>query len=156
MLTDAGIIFTSYIAMGRTGAIASSLLLHENVVITLVVSLVLDFFQIPFYGIILSTSSQTTSLGRKLDTFLDNKRQLWHKRMADGGFWGWVGRMQPLAVIVVAVIPIRGCGIISACVLCFMLGFSRVYGTILIMTGSIIGAMATLGLLYEPLRLIHG
>ncbi len=156
MLTDAGIIFTSYLAMGRTGAIASSLLLHEDVILTFVVALSLDFFQIPVYGIILDTSSRTTSMGRKLSTFLDRKRQLWQERMAAGGFWGWLGKMQPLAVIAVAIIPIRGCGIISACVLCFILGIPRFYATFLIMVGSLVGGVVTLGILYEPMRLIHG
>ena len=156
MLTEAGIIFSSYLAMGRTGAIASSMLLHEDVAITLIVALALDFFQIPVYGIILDTSSRTTSMGRRLDSFLDKKRKLWEERMAAGGFWGWLARMQPLAVVAVAMIPVRGCGIISACVLCFMLGFSRVYATSLIMAGSLLGALATLGILYEPVRFING
>lgn len=156
MLTDAGIILTSYVAMGRTGAIASSLLLNEDVLITFIISLALDFFQIPFYGIILDTSSRSTSMGRRVRSFLDKKRQLWKERMASGGFWGWLGKMQPFTVMAVAIIPIRGCGIISACVLCFMLGLPRVYATLLIMAGSLVGALATLGILYEPLRLING
>jgi hypothetical protein len=156
MLTDAGIIFSSYLAMGRTGAIASSLLLHQDVLLTFMLSMALDFFQIPFFGFILDTSSRSTSLGRRVNAFLDHKRELWRQRMAAGGFWGGLARMQPLAVMAVAIIPIRGCGIISACVLCFMLGFSRIYGTLLIMAGSLVGALATLGILYEPLRLIHG
>ncbi|MEN8257211.1 MAG: small multi-drug export protein [Thermodesulfobacteriota bacterium] len=156
MLTDAGIIFSSYLALGRTGAIASSLLLHEDVLITFTVALALDFFQIPVYGVILDTSSRTTSIGRKFDSFLNKKRQLWRERMAADGFWGWLARMQPLAVMTVAIIPIRGCGIISACVLCFMLGFSRAYGTFLIMAGSLVGALATLGILYEPMRFFNG
>lgn len=154
--TDAGIIFSSYLAMGRTGAIASSLLLHEDVIISLIVALAMDFFQIPVYGLILDTSSRSTSMGRRLGSFLDRKRELWQARMGSGGFWGWLGRMQPLTVIAVAVIPVRGCGIISACVLCFMLGLPRLYATFLIMAGSLIGALATLGILYEPLRLING
>lgn len=156
MLTDAGIIFSSYLALGRTGAIASSMLLHEDIVLTLIVVLALDFFQIPVYGIILDTSSRTTSMGRRLDAFLDKKRALWRQRMAAGGFWGSLARMQPLAVMAVAMIPVRGCGIISACVLCFMLGLSRFYATMLIMTGSLLGALATMGILYEPMRLING
>lgn len=156
MLTDAGIIFTSYIAMGRTGAIASSLLLNEDVLRTFIVALALDFFQIPFYGFILDTSRRSTSVGRKFDSFLNRKRQLWQERMAAGGFWGWLSRMQPLAVIAVTIIPIRGCGIISACILCFMLGFSRLYGTSLIMAGSLIGSLATVAILYGPMRFIYG
>ena len=156
MLTDAGIIFASYIAMGRTGAIASSLVLNEDVLLTFIIALGLDFFQIPFYGFILDTSRRSTTMGRRFDSFLDKKRQLWQERMAAGGFWGWLARMHPLVVIAVALIPIRGCGIISACVLCFILGFSRFYGTFLVMTGSLVGALATVAILYEPMRFING
>ena len=156
MLTDAGIIFSSYIAMGRSGAIASSLFLQKDIFVILMASLALDFFQIPVYGIILGTSSHATSMGRKFDAFLVKKRELWQERMASGAFWKWLGRMQPLVIIAVAIIPVRGCGIISACVLCYMLGFSRLYGTFLIMVGSLVGALATLGVLYEPMRLING
>ncbi|PLX50364.1 MAG: hypothetical protein C0613_04355 [Desulfobulbaceae bacterium] len=156
MLSDITIIFSSYLAMGRTGAIAGSLFLHQNVLLTLMVALALDFFQIPVYGVILDTSSRTTALGRRFDAFLARRRELWQRRMAAGGFWGSLARMQPLAVIAVAMVPLRGCGIISACVLCFMLGFSRGYSTLLIMTGSLGGALATLAILYEPMRLFNG
>lgn len=156
MLTDAGIIFSSYLALGRTGAIASSLVLHEDVLITLTVALALDFFQIPVYGIILDTSSRTSSMGRRFHSFLDKKRQLWRQRMDAGGFWGKLARMHPLAVMAVAMIPVRGCGIISACVLCFMLGLPRLYATSLIMAGSLAGALLTLGVLYYPERWLLG
>lgn len=156
MLTDAGIIFASYLALGRTGAIASSLVLNEDVLLTFIIALTMDFFQIPFYGFILDTSRRSTSMGRRFDAFLGKKRQLWQERMAGGGFWGWLATMQPLVVMAVAIIPIRGCGIVSACVLCFILGFSRFYGTLLVMTGSLIGALATVAILYEPMRFFNG
>jgi uncharacterized membrane protein len=156
LLADIGIIFTSYLGLGRTGAIASSFYLHENVLLTLMIALCLDFFQIPVYGIFLEKSSKHTGLGRKIGDWIDNKRSLWNERINGGGFWGKLARMQPLAVIVVAIVPVRGCGIISACILCFVLGFPRLYSTLLIMTGSLLGASITMALLYEPLRLLHG
>lgn len=156
MLTDAGIIFSAYLAMGRTGAIGSSLLLNQDVLLTFIVALALDFFQIPVYGFILDTSGRSTAVGRRFGAFLEHKRQIWNRRVASGGFWGRLAKMHPLAVMAVAVIPIRGCGIISACVLCYMLGISRLQGTMLIMAGSLVGALATLAILYEPMRLLHG
>ncbi len=156
MFTDISIVFASYLALGRTGAIISSFYLHENVVQTLVISLMLDFGQIPVFGFFLESTIKHTGFGRKIDYWIDGKRVLWDQRMNGGGFWAKVGQMQPLAIILVSMIPVRGCGIISACVLCFMMGMSRIYCTVLIMTGSVLGACVTLALLYEPIRLIHG
>jgi uncharacterized membrane protein len=156
LLTDIGIIFTSYLGLGRTGAIASSFYLHENVLLTLVISLMLDFGQIPVFGFFLESTVKHTGFGRKIDRWLDVKRKLWEQRMNGGGFWAKVGKMQPLTIILVSMIPVRGCGIISACVLCFMLGIGRIYCTVLIMTGSVLGACVTLAVLYEPIRLLHG
>ncbi len=156
MITELGIIFTSYLGLGRTGAIASSFYLQENVLLTLMTALVLDFFQIPVYGIFLENSSKQTGFGRKMRGWLDTKRGLWDERINAGGFWAKLARLKPLAIILVSIIPVRGCGIISACVLCFILGFSRLYGTLLIMVGSVLGACITLAILYEPLRLLHG
>ena len=156
LIADIGIIFTSYFALGRTGAIAGSFFLNENVLLTLTIALLLDFFQIPVYGIFLESTSKHIGFGRKIGTWLDKKRILWDKRVAAGGFWAKLALIQPIAVIFVSMVPIRGCGIISACVLCFMLGFSRGYGTMLIMVGSALGAGVTMAVLYEPLRLLHG
>lgn len=156
MLTDLGIIFTSYLGLGRTGAIASSFYLQENVVLTLMTALMLDFFQIPVYGIFLENSSKKTAFGRKISGWLERKRGVWEERIAADGFWAKLSQLQPLAVILVAIVPVRGCGIVSACVLCFILGFSRLYSTLLIMGGSLLGAGITLALLYEPMRLLHG
>ncbi|MCK5228690.1 MAG: small multi-drug export protein, partial [Desulfobulbaceae bacterium] len=136
LIADIGIIFISYFSLGRTGVIASSFFLNENVLLTLTVALIIDFFQIPVYGIFLESTSKHTGFGRKISSWLNGKRILWDKRIAVGGFWAKLARIQPIAVIFVSMIPIRGCGIVSACVLCFMLGFSRGYATMLIMVGS--------------------
>ncbi len=155
-IADMSIIFTSYLGLGRTGAIASSFYLQENIGLTLIVALMLDFFQIPVYGLFLENTTKYTGFGRKIGGWLEAKRMLWVERISGDGFWAKISQMQPLAIILVSMIPIRGCGIISACVLCFMLGVSRIYSTVLIMLGSVLGACLTLAILYEPIRLLHG
>ncbi len=155
MIADIGIIFTSYLGLGRTGAIASSFYLQENIALTLIISLMLDFGQIPVYGIFLESSTKYTGSGRKIGSWIDKKRTLWEKRISGDGFWARIGQMQPLAIILVAMIPVRGCGIISACVLCFMMGVTRIYGTTLIMVGSALGAGITLAVLYQPILLLN-
>ena len=155
MITDVGIVFTSYLGLGRTGAIISSFYLERNVWLTLAVSLMLDFGQIPVFGFMLESATKHTNFGRKIDGWIDAKRMLWEKRMNSDGFWAKVAKMQPLAIILVSMIPIRGCGIISACVLCYMLGIGRIYCTVLVMTGSLLGAGVTLAILYQPIMMVQ-
>lgn len=154
MIADISIVFTSYLAMGRTGAIISSFYLQQDVWLTLAVSLMLDFGQIPVFGFMLESTTKHTKFGQKIDGWIEVKRILWDKRIHGDGFWARIGKMQNLVIIIVAIIPVRGCGIISACVLCYMLGIGRIHCTILVMTGSLLGAMVTLALLYQPLLLL--
>lgn len=154
LIADVGIIFTSYLGLGRTGAIISSFYLQQDVWLTLTISLMLDFGQIPVFGFLLESTAKHTSFGRKIDRWFDGKRVLWDKRINGEGVWAKIGTMQPLAIILVAMIPVRGCGIISACVLCYMLGIGRIYSTVLVMTGSLLGAGVTLAILYQPIKMI--
>lgn len=155
LIANVGIIFTSYLGLGRTGAIMSSFYLEGNVWLTLGIALMLDFGQIPVFGFMLESTTKHTKFGRKIDGWIDVKRVLWDKRINGDGFWAKVGTMQPLAIILVSMIPIRGCGIISACVLCYMLGIGRIYCTVLVMTGSLLGAGVTLALLYQPIMMLN-
>ena len=156
MIADISIVFTSYLGLGRTGAIISSFYLEQDVWLTLAISLMLDFGQIPVFGFLLESTAKHTAFGRKIDTWFEKKRILWDRRINGDGFWARVGKMQPLVIILVAMIPVRGCGIISACVLCYMLGIGRIYCTVLVMSGSLLGAGLTLALLYQPIMLVVG
>jgi uncharacterized membrane protein len=155
LLTESGIILSAYLAAGRTGAIAACLFLDFPAGIALGVSLLLDIVQIPVCGLILEATGRKASSFERLGRWVRRRRELWKGRMEKGGFWSWIMRFHPAAVMFVSVVPVRGCGIISACLLAFMLGYSRVYGTVLIMAGSVIGALLTLGILIEPVRLLH-
>ncbi len=154
LIADIGIVFTSYLGLGRTGAIISSFYLQQNIGLTLVLSLILDFGQIPVYGFLLESTAKHTSFGRKMDVWMARKRLLWDKRLDGDGFWVKMAKIQPVAIILVAMIPVRGCGIISACVLCYMLGVGRIYCTVLVMTGSLLGAGLTLAILYQPVMML--
>lgn len=157
MLAKISIVITSYVAMGRTGAIATCLYFEAGIVMTVVMALLLDLAQIPVYGLLLEASTHKKMVfGRKVSDWIERRRAKLNEKMDGSKFWSRVMHFKPLAVIAVAVIPIRGCGIISACILSFILGYGRVQGTILIMTGSVVGAVATLAVLYKPVRLLYG
>lgn len=156
MLAKIGVVISAYVAMGRTGAIASCLLFEGGLLMTFVMSLLLDLVQIPVYGLLLEASARPNVSGRKISTWIDHRRQKLVALETKSTFWAKIMRFKPLAIMAVAIIPIRGCGIISACILTFMLGYNRLHGTLLIMAGSVIGALLTIGILFEPIRLTHG
>ena len=151
-----GLVLSAYLAMGRTGAIATCLLLEKGIALTLMMALLLDLVQIPVYGFFLEATTRPTPIARKFSLWLLRRKEKLNARLSHGRFWFRLRHIKPLAVIAVATIPVRGCGIISACILSFMLGYDRIQGTILIMTGSVIGALVTLAVLFEPVRLLYG
>lgn len=151
-----GLVLSAYLTMGRTGAIATCLLLEKGIALTLMMALLLDLVQIPVYGFFLEATTRPTPFAKKFSLWLLHRKEKLNARLNNGKFWSRLTHIKPLAVIVVSTIPIRGCGIISACILSFMLGYGRVQGTILIMTGSVIGALLTLAVLLEPVRLLYG
>lgn len=155
VLTQAGLIFSSYLGLGRTGAIAACLFLDIGVGAALGIALLLDLMQIPVYGLLLETSARPAPATQKLSGWVRRHREKWENRLNGEGFWARVARFHPLAVVAISTLPIRGCGIISACVLTFMLGYDRLRGTLLIMTGSLIGALLSLAIIIEPVRFFH-
>lgn len=157
VLAKLSIVISSYVAMGRTGAIATCLFFEAGVVMTIVMALLLDLVQIPVYGLLLEASShKDMPFGQKVSGWIERRRNKLNTKMSGSKFWSRITHIKPLAIIAVSTIPIRGCGIISACILTFILGYGRIQGTILIMAGSIIGALATLAVLYQPIRLLYG
>ena len=151
-----GLLIPAYLALGRTGVIAVCLLLGQSFLVTLIVTLLIDLVQIPVIGALLEASHKTLRLNRALVDRLGRLRERWHQRLEQSRFWALLGRNRALAVMAVSTIPLRGFGVISASILCFSLGFSRVYGTVLIMTGSLVGALVTMAVLREPVRILNG
>ena len=156
MLAQVSMVVTAYVAMGRTGAIAACIWLEGGLVMTVVMSLILDFVQIPVYGVMLEASTSPKLSGKRIAGWIERRREILREKEQHSRFWGPVMRFKPLAIMLVAIIPVRGCGIISACVLSFMLGLGRLKATALIMGGSLIGAVVTLLVLLKPVRLLHG
>jgi len=151
-----GLLIPAYLALGRTGVIAVCLLVGQGLLATLVITLLIDLAQIPVIGLLLETSHKTLRLNQYLLTRLARLRDKWSRRLEQSKFWSALARNRGLAVMTVSSLPLRGCGVISATILSFSLGFSRVHGTVLVMSGSLIGALVTLAVLKEPMRMLHG
>ena len=83
---------------------------------------------------------------------LEDQIQEW---MQGKSRWAAMPRLQPLALAAVSAIPFRGFGIFSACILAAILGYRRLEGTLLIMSGSFIGATVSIIILYFPAKWIN-
>lgn len=153
LLGMTGVVIGAYLAAGRTGSVAACLVLGVSPWTTLIVALVMDFIQIPVYGLLMELSSRHMPLpervrgwgerkARKLRERLDRQRNLLKYR--------------PLSVIVVSSVPMRGFGVLSACILASLFGYSRTSGTLLIMAGSFTGASLSVLIFFWPARWIHG
>jgi uncharacterized membrane protein len=136
------VIFTLlHFTIGRTASVVFAIINHLPLPIYLPLALVYDFLQIPVYGHLLESSSRIPFL-RWVGTRVQRASEAWQQRklVRKVSSWGDVG------IVVLCALPIRGFGVLSATILSYLLGRNRVKGTILLLTGSILGILLTLGL----------
>jgi uncharacterized membrane protein len=139
---NAFLIFTAlHFTIGRTASVVFAIINYLPLHIYLPLALVYDFLQIPVYGHLLENSSRIPFL-RWMGTRVQRASEAWQKRRLVQRVTSW----GDLGIVVLCALPIRGFGVLSATVLCFLLGRNRVRGTILLLTGSILGILFTLGI----------
>jgi uncharacterized membrane protein len=140
VLSQGGLVITAYLAAGRLGAIAACLLIGLSPWQSLIVSLLIDIFQIPAYGLTLETTKKRITLPGRFLNWMMAKTEKVRMQILEKESWKWLLRYRHAAIVVVATLPFRGFGVLSACILAMMLGYGRVAGTALIMAGSLIGS----------------
>jgi uncharacterized membrane protein len=136
------VIFTLlHFTIGRTASVVFAIINYLPLQIYLPLALVYDFLQIPVYGYLLESSSRIPFL-RWVGRRVQRASEAWQKRkfVQKVSSWGDVG------IVVLCALPIRGFGILSATILSYLLGRNRVRGTILLLMGSILGILLTLGI----------
>jgi uncharacterized membrane protein len=136
------VIFTLlHFTIGRTASVVFAIINHLPLHIYLPLALVYDFLQIPVYGHLLESSSRIPFL-RWLGARVQRASEAWHQRklVQKVSSWGDIG------IVVLCALPIRGFGVLSATILSYLLGRNRVRGTILLLMGSILGILLTLGI----------
>ncbi len=139
---NAFVIFTLlHFTIGRTASVVFAIISHLPLPIYLPLALVYDFLQIPVYGHLLESSSRIPLL-RWVGRRVQRASAAWQKRklVQKVSSWGDVG------IVVLCALPIRGFGVLSATILSYLLGRNRVRGTILLLAGSILGILLTLGI----------
>ena len=139
---NAFVIFTVlHFTIGRTASVVFAIISHLPLSIYLPLAVVYDFLQIPVYGHLLESSSRIPFL-RWVGRRVQRASETWQKRklVQKVSSWGDVG------IVVLCALPIRGFGVLSATILSYLLGRNRVRGTILLLAGSILGILLTLGI----------
>lgn len=156
LLTLSSLILAAYLAAGRTGSIAVCLYWGINVWETLIIVLVIDIIQIPLYGLLIEAFQRHVVLPERFRRSITHRFKKVEERMERKEYWKRLTRVKPLSVVAVSLIPFRGFGIFSACILSLLLGYNRFAGTFLIMSGSFIGSLLSVAILFMPARWLSG
>jgi uncharacterized membrane protein len=136
------VIFTLlHFTIGRTASVVFAIVSHLPLYFYLPLALVYDFLQIPVYGHILESSSRIPFL-RWLGARVKRASETWQQRklVQKVSSWGDMG------IVLLCALPIRGFGVLSATVLSYLLGKNKVKGTVLLLMGSLLGILLTLGI----------
>ncbi|OGP55691.1 MAG: hypothetical protein A2Y65_02985 [Deltaproteobacteria bacterium RBG_13_52_11] len=136
------VIFTMlHFTIGRTASVVFAILNHLPLHLYLPLALVYDFVQIPVYGFMLENSSRIPFL-RWVGRRVKQASESWQKGklVQKVSSWGDVG------IVLLCALPIRGFGVLSATVLSYLLGKNKVKGTVLLLMGSMLGILLTMGI----------
>jgi uncharacterized membrane protein len=130
-----------YYLGGRPIALISAQLLGHQAAFLLPVAILLDTIQIPFFYHLYGTISNS-SLMQKL-------YQKGRKREAAKRSSKLFRRMQAFGssgVVVIAMLPLKGCGMLSGFILSKLLRLSKIQGYLLLVIGSVLGCGMLLGI----------
>ncbi len=108
-----------------------------------------DYVQIPIYGYLLERLSEKFPFRWARKQVERMQGHLQEKRLLR-----WVSSMGNLGIVLISALPIKGFGIHSGSILCFLIGKRRLEGTVLLMTGSILGILIVFGLTAGALQII--
>ena len=131
-----------HFSLGRSFSVLFAIFNEIPVFLYFPLALAYDYVQIPVYGIILEHSSRSFFpirwLKKKTDHFLTH--------LDERPFFKKVMSMGDVGLILLSALPIRGFGILSASIVSFFLKKGRTEGTLLLMTGSLIGIFIVMGI----------
>jgi len=130
-----------YYVGGRPVALLSAQLLGHGAAFLIPVAVLLDTIQIPFFHHFQAAVFKSGWMRR----LFAGKREKAQKRQ-ETALFRWGRRLGMPGVIVVAMLPLRGCGMLSAFVLAQLLGLSRLTGYMLLISGSLLGCALVFGL----------
>ncbi len=140
---NAFLLFTLlHFTIGRTASVVYAIINHLPLYFYLPLAWGYDFIQIPIYGFFLERSFHIPPL-QWVGTRVKRASERWRRKKLVQR----VSSLGDVGIILLCALPIRGFGVLSATVLTYLLGKGRIWGTALLMIGSLLGISLTVGLM---------
>jgi len=130
-----------YILGGRPAAILSGQFLGVRISLLLLVIVMLDTLQIPFFYYLYGTISNR-ALMRKLQVRITKKEE----RLQKSRLLRWVQFIGAPGVVAITMLPLKGCGMWSGVLLTTFLKLPKKLSYFLLIVGSILGCIFLLGI----------
>jgi uncharacterized membrane protein len=144
------LIFTAlHFTCGRTVSVVYAIFNHLPLPYYIPLALVYDYVQIPIYGYLLERFSEKFPF-RWARKRVDRMQE----RMRERRLLRWISSMGNVGIILISALPVKGFGIHSGSVFCFLIGKRRLPGTLLLMAGSVLGILIVFGLTTGALQII--
>lgn len=128
-----------YILGGRPAAILSAQLLGLKIILLLPVVVLLDTLQIPVFFHLYDTISDKLFVRIFKDRGLKKEA-----RFRDARLFRWIQLMGTPGVVVITMLPLKGCGMWSGVLLSKILALPKKTGYFLLIFGSIVGCLIIL------------
>lgn len=128
-----------YILGGRPAAILSAQLLGLKIVLLLPVVVLLDTLQIPFFFHLYGTISD-----KLLVRIFKERGRKKEARLRDTTLFRWLQLMGTSGVVIITMLPLKGCGMWSGVLLSKILRLPKKTGYSLLIFGSIVGCLIIL------------
>jgi len=128
-----------YILGGRPAAILSAQLLGLNIILLLPVVVLLDTLQIPIFFHLYDIISD-----KLLVRIFKDRGFKKEARIRDARFFRWIQLLGTPGVVVITMLPLKGCGMWSGVLLSKILELPKKTGYFLLVFGSIVGCLIIL------------
>ena len=144
------LIFTAlHFTCGRTVSMVYAIINHLPLHYYIALALGYDYVQIPIYGYLLERFSERFPF-----RWARKQVERMQGRMQEKRLFRWISSLGNLGIVLVSALPIKGFGIHSGSVFCFLTGKGRLEGTLLLLTGSVLGILIVFGLTTGVLKII--
>jgi uncharacterized membrane protein len=130
-----------YVLGGRPVAILSAQFLGYKIFFLLPLVVLLDTLQIPIFYHLYETISSSIFVRKFLER--SGKKET---RLRKSKVFNWAQVMGVPGVVVITMLPLKGCGMWSGVLLSKLLGLPKTTGYLLLISGSIIGCSIVFGL----------
>ncbi len=139
-----------YYLGGRPIALISAQLLGHKISFLLPVAVMLDTLQIPLFYHLYDSISKRPFMQK-----LTDKSKLKETRQKKTRIFQWLQNLGMFGIIIIAMLPFKGCGILSGFILSRLLLMNKTRAYALLIIGSILGCLILFGLGEMVLQIWH-